>query len=261
MRVRTCFDAASDLARAYLWTDRGARNLGGLLITMLPAIPSAENLRLEDLHVDETLLQGVAPPAALLRVTMNQIDVRGADLRDLRFEDTTIVTLIADDSTRVPASMPAPSVIRNEGFSAEGEKIVTAGDQIERWLDGHGRRPVTDLGRSGNAGLVPADLRDHCAIRLLERVCRSRSYWIPERREKGDHGSRFVDEDEWAELLGLLKAHGLVRIEMKASSGRESRFLHIMNRQGLLQGIRNKPDDRKVIAFYHALIKEIAKSE
>lgn len=257
VRVRTCFDAASELARSYLWTDRGARNLGVLQITMLPAIPSPENLRLEDLHVDETLLQGVAPPATLSRVTMNQIDVRGADLRDLRFEDTTIVTLIADDSTRVPASMPIPSVIRNEGFSAEGETIVTAGYQIERWLDNHGRRPVTDIGGSGHVGPVPAALHDHRVIRLLERVCRSRSYWIPERRKKGDHGSRFVDEDEWAGLLGLLKAHGLVRIETKASSGRESRFLHIMNRRGLLQGIRSTPDDRNVMDFYRALVKGI----
>ena len=260
-RVRTFFDAASELARSYLWTDRGARNLGGLLITMLPAIPSAENLRIEDLHVDETLLQGVAPPATLLRVIMNQIDVRGADLRDLRFEDTTIVTLIADHSTRVPASMPVPSVIRNEGFGEEGDKVITAGDQIERWLDSHGRRPLTDTGGTGHVGLVPAALRDHRVIRLLERVCRSRSYWIPERREEGDHGSRFVDEDGWTKLLDLLKAHDLVRIETKASSGRESGFLHVMNRQGLLQGLWNTPDDQKVTNFYQALIKGIAESE
>ena len=260
VRVRTCFDAASELARSYLWTDRGARNLGGLLITMLPAIPSAENLRLEDLHVDETVLRDVAPPATLLRVIMNQIDVRGADLRDLHFEDTTIVTLIADHSTRVPASMPVPSVIRDEGFREEGDKVVTAGDQIERWLDSHGRRPVTDIGGTGHVGPVPAALRDHRVIRLLERACRSRSYWIPERREEGDHGSRFVDEYEWTGLLDLLKAHGLVRIETKASSGRKSGFLHIMNRQGLLQGFRDTPDDPKVIDFYHALIERLVES-
>ena len=261
VRVQTCFDVASELARSYLWTDRGARNLGGLLIAMLPVIDSAENLRLEDLHIDETSLRDVAPSATLLRVFMNQFDTRGADLRALRFEDTMIATLITDDSTRVPASMPVPSVIRNEGFGGEGDRIFMDREKIEQWLDSHGRRPVTDIGGIGHAGLVPAALRDHRVIRLLERACRSRSYWIPEKREEGDHGSRFVDEDEWTVLLALLKAHGLVRIETKASSGRESGFLHVMNRQGLLQGLWNTPDDQEVTNFYQALIKGIAESE
>ena len=257
VRVRTCFHAASELARSYLWTDRGARNLGGLLIAMLPAMVTAGNLRLEDLHIDETSLRDVAPPATLLRVFMNQFDTRGADLRALRFEDTRVATLITDDSTRVPASMPVPSVIRNEGFGGEGGKVLMNKEQIEQWLDSHGRRPVTDIGEIGHGGLIPPALHDHNMIRLLERTCRSRSYWIPERREKGGHGNQFMDEWEWPRLLDLLKAHGLVRIETKASSGRESSFLHVMNRQGLLQAFRSTPDDPKVKDFYRALLKEI----
>ena len=251
-RVRNCFDAASKLARNYLWTDRGARNLGGLLIAMLPAIADAENLQLEDLNIDEALLQGVAPPARLVRVVTNQFDVRGADLRGLCFEDATIVTLIADRSTRVPASMPAPTIVRNAGDG--GDRFITAEDQIGRWLDSHGRRPVEDVAETGHAAL-PAALHDHCLVRLLERACRSRAYWIPERREEDDHGNRFVDEHEWPKLLALLKAHSLIRVERKASSGRASNFLHVVNRQGLLQGLWNKSEDPKVSAFYQELAK------
>ena len=258
-RVRNCFDAASELARDYLWTDRGARNLGGLLIAMLPAIADAENLQLEDLHIDEALLQGVAPPARLVRVVMNQFDVRGADLRELRFEDATIVTLIADRSTRAPASMPAPSRVRNEGDG--GDSVLTDREQIDRWLDRHGRRSVEDVGGIDHAALVPAALHDHYLVRLLERACRSRAYWIPERREQDDHGSRFVDEHEWPELLALLKAHGLIRVERKASSGRASNFLHVVNRQGLLQGLWNTPDDQKVRAFYRELVDRMREPE
>ena len=250
-RVRNCFDAASELARDYLWTDRGARNLGGLLIAMLPAIADAENLQLDDLHTDEALLQGVAPPARLVRVVMNQFDVRGADLRELRFEDATIVTLIADRSTRVPASMPAPSRVRNEGDG--GDSVLTDREQIDRWLDRHGRRPV-DIGETGHAAPVPAALHDHYLVRLLERACRSRAYWIPERREQDDHGNRFVDEDKWPRLLALLKEHDLIKVETKPSSGRGSNFLHVVNRQGLLQGLWNTPDDKKVRAFYRELV-------
>ena len=254
-RVRNCFDAASELARNYLWTDRGARNLGGLLIATLPAIADAENLHLEDLHVDEALLQGVASPARLVRVVVNQFDVRGADLRELRFEDATIVTLIADRSTRVPASIPVPSAIQDEGDG--GDSVIKAREQIDRWLDRHGRRPVDDDGETRHAALVPAALHDHDLVRLLERACRSRAYWIPERREEGDRGNRFVDEDEWPELLGLMKEHDLVRVEKKSSSGRDSNFLHIVNRHGLLRGLWNTSDDPKMRAFYHELVNRM----
>lgn len=251
-RVRTCFDAASELARNYLWTDhRGVRNLGGLRIAMLPEIEDGEHLQLEDLHVDEALLQGVAPPATLMRVVMSQFDVRGADLRELRFDDATIVTLIGDRSTRVPASIPVPSTIRDEGDG--GDRVLTDRERIDRWLDSHGRRPV-DVGETSHAALVPA-LHDHDLVRLIERACRSRAYWIPERREGDDRGNRFMDEDEWLELRDLLKEHDLVRIEKKASSGRVSNFLHIVNRRGLLQGLWNESEDPKVRAFYRELIK------
>ena len=258
--VRNCFDAASELARNYLWTDhRGARNIGGLLVAMLPAIADAKNLQLEDLHVDEALLQGVAPPATLLRVVISQFDVRGADLRELRFEDATIVTLIGDRSTRVPSSIPIPSVIRNEGNG--GDHVITDPEPIGRWLDSHGRRPVEDAGETGHAAPVPAALHDHCLVRLLERACRSRAYWIPERREEGDRGNRFVDEHEWPELRDLLKEHDLVRVEKKSSSGRESNFLHIVNRRGLLQELWNESEDPKVRAFYRELVKRTSEPE
>ena len=252
-RVRNCFDAASELARNYLWTNRGPRNLGGLLVAMLPAIEDAKNLQLEDLHIDEALLQGVAPPATLMRVAMNQFDVRGADLRGLCFENAAIVTLIGDRSTRLPASMPVPSFIRDEGDG--GDRVITAREQIGRWLDSHGRRPVEDVGGADHGGPAPAALHDHDMVGLLERACRSRAYWIPERREGDDRGNRFVDEVEWPGLLALLKEHDLVRVEKKASSGRESNFLHIVNRRGLLQGLWNESDDPKVRAFYQELVK------
>ena len=252
--VRNCFDTASELARNYLWTDhRGARNLGGLLVAMLPAVADAENLQLEDLRIDEALLQGVAPRATLVRVVMSQFDVRGADLRELCFEDAEIVTLIGDRSTRIPASIPVPSIIRNEGDG--GDRFITDPEPIGRWLDSHGRRRVDDDGETGHAAPVPAALHDHDLVRLLERACRSRAYWIPERREGDDRGNRFMDEDEWPELLDLLKEHDLVRVERKASSGRVSNFLHIVNRRGLLQGLWNESEDPKVRAFYRELVE------
>ena len=256
-RVRRCFDAGVELAKSYLWTDRGARNIGGLLISLLPAIEPPVDLRLEDLHVDEALLRDVAPPATMVRVAMNQFNVRGADLRALRFVDTTIVTLIVDHSTRVPDSFPAPSVIRSEGLGTARDRVIRSPREIAQWLDRHGRKPVRD-DETVNSGLVPAALCDHDMVRTLEQACRSRAYWIPESRDDGDHGNRFVEERYWPALFDLLKAHELIRTRTKSSSGRESYFFHIVNRQGLLQGLWDTPDDSKVRDFYHALVERIA---
>lgn len=251
-RVRACFDAATELVRSHLWSDRGGRNLGGLLIAILPAIDTARDLRLEDLHVDEAILQDVAPAAELARVVMNQFDVRGADLRSMSFVDATIVTLLADDSTRVPPSFPAPSAIRSEGSGVVGDRVIRDPEEIAQWLNRHGRKPMSREGE-GDAGPIPTHLHDHEMIETLGRACRSRAYWIPERRGDGDHGNRFIEESSWPELFQLLKDHALVRIENKAASGRESSFFHIVNREGLLQGLTDIPDDPKVQGFYDAL--------
>ena len=121
---------------------------------MLPAIEPPVDLRLEDLHIDEALLQAVSPPATIMRVAMSQFDVRGTDLRALRFVETTVVTLIADHSTRVPVSFPAPSVIRSEGFGTERDRVISTPNEIAQWLDRHGKKPVRD-DETVNGGLVP----------------------------------------------------------------------------------------------------------
>ena len=106
--VQLFFDQVRGMVHSYMWTDRGARNMGSLLVATLPAASGPE-LRLEDLYVDEALIQGSASSADLVRVTVNQLDVRGADLGGLHFVDSTIVTLIANDATRVSDSFPDPS--------------------------------------------------------------------------------------------------------------------------------------------------------
>ena len=95
-------------------------------------------------------------------------------------------------------------------------------------------------------------------IRTLEQACRSRACWIPENRDAGDRGNRFVEEWCWPALFELLKAHDLIRTRTMSSSGRDSDFFHILNRQGLLQGLWYTPDDSKVRDFCHALVERIA---
>ena len=242
------FQAVQELVHSYMWSDRGARNMGALLVAMLPA-ESETDLRLEDLHVDEALIQGIASPADLVRLAVNQLDVRGADLSGLHFADSVIVTLIANDATRVSESFPDPSLIRYEGFGVEPDAVIGSPDKIQSWVDSHGRSPSQAY--QCHEGIIPKDLREHRMVQLLERVCRVRSYWI--RDDAEDHFNRFVQDPLWPELLTLLKAHDLVKVGHPAASGANDDFFHVVNAPGILQGLRAESSDTKIRDFYRAL--------
>ncbi len=254
--VQHFFDVVRGLVHSYMWTDRGARNMGALLIATLPATSEPE-LRLEDLYVDEALIQGSAAPADMVRVTVNQLDVRGADLGGLHFADSTIVTLIASDATRVSDSFPDPSVIRYEGFGMEPDAVIGSPDQIQSWVDRHGRAP--SQASQDHEGGVPEDLREHRLVKLLERACRVRSYWI--RDDAEDQFNRFVRDPVWPELLGLLKAHDLAKVRHPAASGRKDDFVHVVNAPGILQGLRAESSDTKIRGFHRALLSRIHEME
>ena len=249
-RVRRFFEAASELVRTYSWIDQGVRNLGALLITMLPAMEGVDNLRLRNLDMDEALLQGTAPSAEIHKVFVNQLDVRGADLQDLTFDSAAITTLVVDETTRVPPSLPVPSQIQCEGFRGRSTAVITHPSSIESWLDRHGRRgPPAD---QGDSGLVPNELRDHPLPRLLGRACRSKLHWIPLDR-KGDF-PQFVADTRWRELLSLLEEHGLARRERKSTSGRRTDLVHVKRSKAILS---EDSQDAQIRAFYESLVKRI----
>ena len=250
--IQRFFGEVRGLVHSYMWTDRGARNMGALLIATLPAVSEPE-LRVEDLYVDEALIQGSAAPADMVRVTVNQLDVRGADLSGLRFTDSAIVTLIANDATRVSDSFPDPSVIRYEGFGAKQDAVISSPDEIKRWLDAHGRAPSE--APQAQQGVIYEELRQHGLVRLLERVCRVRSYWI--RYDPEDQFNRFVRDPAWPELLELLKAHDLAKVRHPAASGPKDDFVHIVNAPGILQGLWQESSDAKIRDFHRALISRI----
>lgn len=250
--IQHFFDEVRGVVHSYMWTDRGARNMGALLVATLPAASGPE-LRLEDLYVDEALIQGSTAPADLVRVTMNQLDVRGADLGGLYFTDSTIVTLIANDTTRVSDSFPDPSVIRYEGFGVERDAVIGSPDEIRSWVDEHGRSP--SQAHQSREGIVPVDLWEHPMVKLLQRACRVRSYWI--RDDAEDHFNRFVQDPLWPGLLGLLKAHDLAKVRHPAASGPKDDFVHIVNAPGILQGLWAESSDAKIRDFHHALLGRI----
>lgn len=249
-RVRRFFEAASELARTYSWIDQGVRNLGALLITMLPAMEGDLDLSLQNLDVDQALLRGTAPPAKISHVSVNQLDIRDADLSDLTFESTSVRTLVVHDTTRVPPSFPVPVRMQFEKTGTKPRAATSARDLVEDWLDRHGRSELP-IGQNDKE-LVPNEYRNHALMRLLGRACRSRSYWISVDKESVFH--RFVADPRWGEVLALLEDHGLARRERKSTSGRRTDLFHIRRSKDILS---EDSQDAQIRAFYEALVKRI----
>ena len=260
-RVRAFFDFASETARTYLNVDRGARNLGALLLTALPAMDGVRDLRIEGIDMDESLIQTTAPEALIVKTAVNQLDIQGANLEAVTFEDCWIGTLIVDDTTRVPPTCPAPDRIRIQGLGANDDSVLETHEETMTWLGEHGRvqpaaeRHATD--RRDDADPASNDLRDSRLITLLERACRHRAYWIPRDGDNGDPAAGFVNDPSWGAVLGLLREHELVREEQRAARGNLNWFVHLKRRTDILslltRGSTPDPGDPQMHRFYGSL--------
>jgi len=245
-RVGMFFEGAQEWVKNYQSIDRGARNLGAWIIAALPTMADiadgSDSFRIGPMEVDETILRGTSPDTVLQRIFVNQIDVRGADLRALTFEESMLTTAIVDEGTRVSSTFPAPQRIRRQNIGTGGDGDEWDPSSIGAWLDAHGRLESTD-----EAAPDP-DSRHGRMLRLVERACRSSSFWIPEDAEgKID---RFVKDPLWPDVLELLRSHDFIREERLAARGPKSQFVHIKRTDRILAA---DPADEKVARFYEAV--------
>ena len=252
-------DAALDILDGYSGIDRGPRNIGAMLLAILTSLTdpngrgsgsSAKRLRLGELQVDETMIKGgTAFDADIVHTTISQLDARGADLRPLKFHDSSVVTLVASSTTRLPKSFPTPTVLQLDERGRQ--KTITAPGEIEqRMTTMKGELAGTD-GRV-EEGLIPSRLANRPLVWLLERACRSRPYWI-----RGDGSdplsARLVKDDHWPILVGVLRKHDLLRSERKQAGGRATDFLHIRRKMAILE----QADDEAMRAFYASVVDAI----
>ena len=245
-RVEGFFKAAQRWVENYRSIDRGGRNLGAWIIAALPTMGDIANtgykLRVGPVEVDETTIRGTPPPTVFRGVFVNQIDIRGADLRHLQFEECGLGTAIVDTATCVPSIFPIPARIRKPVYGrGSPTEDIREPDRIKEWLSAHGEKEIEQGGQ-------PQNERHKRMLRVLGRACRSSSFWIPEISDtKVD---QFVNDPMWPDVLALLDQHDYIREERKGVSGRKTRFVHIKQP---LRILANDPDDGKVGRFYDAL--------
>lgn len=243
-RISKFVNSAVKLVQDYQSFDRTPRNLGALLISMLPALEYLDDVpSLGPLHMDEAVIKEGTITATLDRVIINQLDIRGSDIRKLSFINCSIVTLIVNESTRLSLSLPTPSIVRIE--EKNGQRTIVAHEKVREWmLEQKPKEPAQDM--AANRLL---ELAEHPLVRLLERACRNRSYWIKQ-SEDDKISARLVRDPYWEQLVKLLQKHDLVRIEQKPSGGQPAQFLHIKRPLDILV---NESDDSQIRDFYRSL--------
>ena len=226
---------------------------------MLPALDGSGDLSIRNIQVDEALIQGTVPTSSIRAAVISQLDVRGSDLRNLTFDATTIVTLIADDATRVSSTFPIPDRIQVEGSDLSRGAVLAARDKIIGWLNEHGRGCLdhTDGSIKQSAGgLVPFELRDHHLMRLLGRACRIKSHSFT---EDSDYPfQKFTQDMWWPDIRRLLKNHGFLEESTKQTSGPRKTLFHIRRANDLLAAELDLPpesQDDEVRQFYESLVK------
>ena len=255
------FDAASKQARDYLTIDRGARNLGAMLVTMLPSMEGVEPLSLRDLDVDEALIRGTTPPTEILGLAVRQLDIQGADIESLVFSKSSIYTLTVNDTTIVSDSIPPPVRLhyRREREDVARDAVMVDHVRIADWLGKH--RSTYDVPQT-DTGLVPREFRNHPVMKLLGRACRCGAFWIP---TANGAFYKFVADPQWPMIAALLEQNGLLRVvtsETRRTNYRSvhvrRRAVHIRNAMGILT---EDESDERIKGFYESLVKWIRESE
>jgi hypothetical protein len=234
---------ALGFSKYYAHIDRGIRNVGALLIAACPYFPADGSVELESYEIDDSVLRGTSGPGTLRNVVINQLDCRGADLSALVFQDSSVLRLIADDSTRFPETFPTPISITD----GSGGQISEMGEMVE-WIDSRGRNHEETISN----GKLPVKLTDHPVYKLLGRACRFRQYWL--RAEDDPYATRVLSDEYWPLLRDLLREHNFLKEENRQASGKSSSFVHIKQKERLLAEDAN---DKAVLDFFTALESQI----
>lgn len=228
-RMESFINRSVAIASVYGGSDRAGRNIGALVCSILALLPDGQEI--SDCEIDETVIRGTAGNAVLKRISIHQLDCRSADLRSSIFQDCKVVNVIANEATRFSSSFPIPKQI-----AIEGEKDLTSQEQIEDWLNRHGRNSTSTVA----TGLARPALAEHEIYSLLGKACRIRQYWL----RLGDElqADKILRDAYWEDLSTHLRECNLLREEIRQASGAKSTFTHIRLRDSILLEDGSDPD-------------------
>jgi len=242
-------ESAFILLNTYLGTDRGARNLSALLLCCAPFGDLIPNFGLKGQQIDDALIRGIASGFTLKNCSINQLDVREADVTNVIFDECMIGGVVLDDRSQINMSLQ-PSYVQMENESGNGVSLISDPEEIVKLLKSFS----ANAGGETQEDNEPPKTLDHSIFKLLDRAIRYRGYWF---REDGDDvlAKKITDDALWPVLSELLLKHDFLRKEERVASGRPSYFYHVKRPQ-LLQKISNEPDTAQLYNDIEAYIAE-----
>ena len=196
-------------------------NIGGLLLSFAPLEDDdseGASLVLAHCELRDAWLADLlgAQTARLHDCVMHRLDVRGADLRNVEFCNTTVFELLADPYVRFGESTPkVHSLILYEHF------------REERWSGNPESWIAKRDSRFDHGEQKPDDLWD-----LLYKFARisMRQYAIRSDADLSDLGARKVlGSPLWPGLRALLEKHERLEVVDKAASGPRSDWYHLVS--------------------------------
>ena len=201
-------------------------NIGGLLLCFAPLEEDGDDD--EELVLSHLAMRDVwmADLLGTQRIRldgchMHRLDVRGANLRKVRFSNTEVYELLVDPFVRFGPSAPnAHSIIVYEHYR-ESRLFEGTVDWIAK--------------RSDTPGLDDAVPDERW--RLLEKFARisMRQYSIRSVGDQMDHASRVLESAHWTDLRALLERHGRLEVSTTlAASGPKSEWFHLVAGQEFL---------------------------
>ena len=216
-------------------------NIGGLLLSFAPLeedgcgddVLVLSHLELRDVWVADLL--------GTQRIDLNgchihRLDVRGADLGEVRFSNTEVFELLADPIVKFGTSVPnVHSVILYEHF-----KETRLFDGVSDWIERRSRR----------SECKDADPDERWS--LLEKFARisMRQYSVRSVEDQMDPASRrIIASPLWLELRALLEKHGRLEVSTTLpASGPKSEWFHLVAGEEFLNpGPSSQPSTRRIL--------------
>ena len=176
-----------------------------------------QELRFQDAYVNEMLIPADAPRFVLSNVTINTLYATGADLSEIDWQGSKIVTLFADRKTVFGAGFPPPQILE-----APGEPALTDPKDILAWLGRNGSKDAQTASATIN---LPDDL-----LSLLQRIDRFRSFWIREEQDPRHPPTRKIVKDgNWDRVRDAMLAAELFQMRPVSAGGPPSKFYHLVH--------------------------------
>lgn len=217
-------------------------NVGGLLLACAPLAEDEESgeepLHLANLELGDVWMADLlgAQQVLMARCDIHRLDVRSADLRDVRFSNVVVYELIVDGFVRFGESVP-----KVQSVISEKSGRLRWIDSPQEWLARQSARPEP---------LDPDGPKPDKMWYLLEKFARISMKQYAIRSGKGNDdpaARRILSSPHWNGLKDLLKRHDRLDVSANAAAGPKSEFYHLIAGAEFLDPTSDVQDSTRAI--------------